>query len=57
MRHRIASSQDELAFEPSHHRHWSELPDPVRRDVRERIRELLIAAFRRQLEVMRSDQR
>jgi len=57
MRRRSASTQDELPFDPPHHRRWTELPDAVRRDVTELVRALLIAALQQQLEVIRSDQR
>lgn len=40
-----------------HHRAWDALPAAVRDDVVERLRELWLAAFRRQLEVMRDDVR
>ena len=39
------------------HRAWDALPDDIRRLVVERLRELWLVAFRRQLEVMRDDER
>ncbi len=39
------------------HRRWDVLPAAVRDVVVERLRELWLAAFRRQLEVMRDDVR
>lgn len=40
-----------------HHRAWDALPAAVRAAVVERLRELWLAAFRRQLERMRDDVR
>ena len=40
-----------------HHRIWDALPAAVRDVVVARLRELWLAAFRRQLEVMRDDVR
>ena len=40
-----------------HHRAWDTLPAAVRAAVVERLRELWLAAFHRQLEVMRDDVR
>lgn len=40
-----------------HHRAWGAMPAVVRDDVVERLRELWLVAFRRQLEVMRDDDR
>jgi predicted Fe-S protein YdhL (DUF1289 family) len=40
-----------------HHRAWDALPAAVRAAVIERLRELWLAAFHRQLEAMRDDVR
>ena len=40
-----------------HHHAWDTLPAEIRKVVVERLRELWLAAFRRQLDVMRDDDR
>jgi hypothetical protein len=49
--------QGELPLDPHHRELWTSLPDTVRQVIRDLMRALLVAEFRRRLEVLRSEQR